>query len=433
MKTNIKDKKKVYTYEGGKGRMFTPEQELRRSVVNCLLFENEFYEDGEAIFNRIFDTAQKVDKDKVAELAREARHEFGIRHAPLVLLLDLIRRGGNGVADVIADVISRADELGELFALYWRGGKKPLSNQMKKGLANTFHKFDEYQFAKYSGKNVKIKPRDVMFLTHPKPRTTEEEELFRRIADDKLRTPNTWEVRLSSGEDKKEVFEDLLRNNKLGVLALIRNLRNMEEVGVDPSLIVQALERAGKAKGILPFQWARAYENTQHYKKEIDQTFKENMKTAERFSGNTVILVDVSGSMFWESDRRYQYAATVAAAFNGNKRVFAFSDYVGEAKTYLNSLGLLNHLTNVVRPGGTQMWQAIRKVKDLTKDWKVDRVIVVTDEQAFWSNKKSGFGKHNYIVNVASYKVGVATDDTWTRVDGVSSNIFRWMTEYEKI
>lgn len=433
MKTNVRKKEKTYTYEGGKGRKFSPEQELRRSVVNCLLFEKEFYEDGESIFKRILNTSKKVDKTKVAELAREARHEFGIRHAPLVLLLDLIRRGGHGVAGVIADVISRADEPGELLALYWRDGKKPLSAQMKKGLAETFHKFDEYQFAKYTSSKAAIKPRDVMFLTHPKPITPEEEELFRKIADNELSVPDTWEVRLSSGENKKNVFEDLLSRNKLGALALIRNLRNMEEVGVDEDLIVEALQRAGRAKGILPFQWARAYSNTKHFKREINKTFQENMHNEEAFKGNTVILVDVSGSMFGWDTKRYEYAATFAAAFNGNKRVFAFSDEVKEVTKYLNSLSLITHIPNVIEPGGTQMWKAVREVKTLTKDWNVDRVIIVTDEQVFWDEEEPGFGKYNYIVNVAPYKVGVSTDDSWTRVDGVSLNIFKWMHEYEKL
>ena len=49
----------------------------------------------------------------------------------LLLLLDLIRRGGPGVAESVDKTIRRADELGELVALYWRNGRKMLPRQMR--------------------------------------------------------------------------------------------------------------------------------------------------------------------------------------------------------------------------------------------------------------------------------------------------------------
>jgi len=48
-----------------------------------------------------------------------------------------------------------------------------------------------------------------------------------------LATPDTWEVALSAGAsvDKREAWERLLAENKLGAQALLRNLRNMAEPG----------------------------------------------------------------------------------------------------------------------------------------------------------------------------------------------------------
>jgi hypothetical protein len=53
------------------------------------------------------------------------------------------------VAETLARVIQRADELAEFVAIYWKDGRVPLSGQVKKGLAAAFPKFDEYQLAKY--------------------------------------------------------------------------------------------------------------------------------------------------------------------------------------------------------------------------------------------------------------------------------------------
>ena len=65
----------------------------------------------------------------------------------------------------------------------------------KKGLAKAFHNFKEYHFAKYD-RDAEIKLRDVMFMVRPKPQNTLEEELYKKIADRTLKTPETWEVLL---------------------------------------------------------------------------------------------------------------------------------------------------------------------------------------------------------------------------------------------
>jgi len=44
---------RAFTHEGARGRRFTPEMELRRALMNCLLWEDQFYEDGVAIADRI--------------------------------------------------------------------------------------------------------------------------------------------------------------------------------------------------------------------------------------------------------------------------------------------------------------------------------------------------------------------------------------------
>jgi len=41
---------------------------------------------------------------------------------------------------------------------------------MKKGLAAAFGKFDAYSLAKYNSDGAAIKLRDVLFLTHAKPK-----------------------------------------------------------------------------------------------------------------------------------------------------------------------------------------------------------------------------------------------------------------------
>src|SRR5580704_408002 len=139
------------THKGAPARNISPALQLRRSVLACMLWENQFYEDGVEIAGRISSLVPKVKPEAVAALAVEARGKMKLRHAPLLLAREMARQKDHRalVAKTLAEVIQRADELAEFVAIYWKDGKTPLSAQVKKGLAEAFRKFDEYQLAKY--------------------------------------------------------------------------------------------------------------------------------------------------------------------------------------------------------------------------------------------------------------------------------------------
>jgi hypothetical protein len=198
-----------------------------------MLWEDEFYEDGVQIAGRIRELVPKVDAAKVAALALEARESQKLRHVPLLLVREMARHATHRslVAQTLARVIQRADELSEFMAIYWADGRAPLSGQVKKGLAAAFTKFDEYALAKYDRAGV-VRLRDVLFLCHAKPNDADQAGLWRRLIEGNLFVPDTWEVALSGGGDKRAHWERLLAERKLGALALLRNLRNMKDAGV---------------------------------------------------------------------------------------------------------------------------------------------------------------------------------------------------------
>src|SRR5580692_8461746 len=256
------------THEGAPARTISTELQLRRSVLACLLWENQFYENGVEIAGRISDLVPKVAAEKVAALAVEAREKMKLRHAPLLLVREMARHATHRarVAETLARVIQRADELSEFVAIYWAGGRQPLSAQVKKGLAAAFGKFDEYALAKYDRAGA-VRLRDVLFLSHARPASQEQAELWKRLAENQLATPDTWEVALSAagrGEKaevreaaKREVWERLLAERKLGALALLRNMRNMHQAGASEQLVLDALE-AMKTERVLPFRFLAA-------------------------------------------------------------------------------------------------------------------------------------------------------------------------------
>src|ERR1700761_8782613 len=79
------------THEGAPAAAITPEQALRRSVLSCMLWEDEFYEDRVAIAGRIRALVPRVEAAKVAALAIEARSSMKLRLAPLLLVREMAR------------------------------------------------------------------------------------------------------------------------------------------------------------------------------------------------------------------------------------------------------------------------------------------------------------------------------------------------------
>jgi hypothetical protein len=420
------------THEGGPARNLTAEQELRRSVLACMLWEDQFYESGVAIAARIRELVPKVAGDRVAALAVEARERMKLRHAPLLLVREMARVPTHKpfVAETLARVIQRADELAEFVAIYWAEGKQPLAAQVKKGLAAAFTKFDAYALAKYD-REAPVKLRDVLFLTHAKPVDATQEALWKQLVEGTLASPDTWEVALSAGGDKRESFERLLRERKLGALALLRNLRNMELANVDRGLMRLALAQM-KTERVLPFRFIAAARHAPKWEPELEEAMLKSVASQPKLRGRTVLLVDVSGSMDAPLSRKSEMRRNDAAyglavllrEIAEDVDVYSFSDklvYVPARRGF----ALRDAINHSQTHGGTYLGRALEQVPG-----KYDRVVVITDEQtADAVPHPKGVG---YVINVASYKNGVGYGQ-WTHIDGWSESVIEYIRAVEDV
>jgi len=421
------------THEGAPARNISPELQLRRSVLACLLWESQFYEDGVEIAGRIAELVPKVAAEKVAALAIEGRQRMKLRHAPLLLVREMARHKTHRalVADTLAQIIQRADELGEFVAIYWNEGRVPLSGQVKKGLAAAFPKFDEYQLAKYD-RGGPIKLRDVLFLCHAKPHDQAQADVWKKLVSGSLTTPDTWEVALSSGADKCEAWERLLREHKLGALALLRNLRNMREAGVDESLVLSALDSMSTAR-VLPFRFLAAARYAPQWEEALERAMLKCVAETEKLPGKTIVLVDVSGSMTAPLSRRSEMQRTDAAyglavllrEIAEKVAVYSFSDNLVEVPARCG-FALRDAIDASQRHNSTQLGNAVEK---LNRSEKCDRLIVITDEQAH--DKVPAPSGKGYLINVASYKNGVGYGK-WVHIDGWSEAVIEYIRALEQ-
>jgi hypothetical protein len=472
-KSNVRQRSAgIFTHEGAPAHRASlqPDNALRRAVLSCFLWEKEFYEDGEEIAQRIYRLAKERPATEVAALAREARGVFKLRHAPLVLLAALLEtgKGSSIVSDAVADVIRRADEPGELLAIAMRltgkSWKQVRTHQLWKGLRRALTRFDAYELAKYRA-NGDFRLRDLVFMTHPNPemRQNGAEDIHRLVNKTHfpqytksahaavsplngvlgyasefkpLEPADTWEVALSGGADKKEAFTRLLQEEKLGYLALLRNLRNMVQAGVEHDLIARALLARKGAHKVFPFRFIAAARAVPQLEPIIDLALQAQINEMAQFERETWLLVDVSLSMTEplseKSDlRRMDAAAALAAIWPGPKRMWTFSGNPGYSSLVevapRSGMAGVDAIINSQAPQNTYLRQALR---DLDPPMS-RRLVVITDEESHDLVPQPAQGSLAYMINVASSKHGVGYG-LWSHVDGFSENVIAWIREHER-
>jgi hypothetical protein len=428
------------THEGAPAAVIAPEQALRRTVLSCMLWEGEFYENGAQIAERIRELVPQVAAEKVASLAVEARERMKLRHAPLLVVREMARHASHRgfVAETLQRVVQRADELAEFVTIYWAGGRQPLSAQVKKGLAGAFGKFDEYALAKYDRANV-VRLRDVLFLSHARPADEAQAALWKRLAQNELATPDTWEVALSAagraeGTEKRAVWERLLADRRLGALALLRNLRNLRAAGVSEELVLAALG-AMKTERVLPFRFLAAARVAPQWEEALETAMFRSLEgRTARLAGHTVLLVDVSGSMESPLSHRSEMRRTDAAygvaillrEIAEKVTVYTFSEEAKQVPAR-RGMALRDALDKSQPHSGTFLGAALKKVESESRG-SYDRIVVITDEQSH-DTAHAPRGK-GYVINVASNRNGVGYG-AWTHIDGWSEAVVEYIAELE--
>jgi 60 kDa SS-A/Ro ribonucleoprotein len=434
----------IHTHEGAKAVRINADLQLRRLTLSTMLFEDQFYVDGKTIAEAILEATKNVKPEKIAALAIECRESQKLRHMPLFLVRELARRKdieAGLVSETLTAVIQRADELAEFVALYWKDqpGKKTLSAQVKKGLAAAFQKFSAYDLAKYNRDNA-VKLRDVLFLCHAKPKDQEQAAIWKQLVDGTLPAPDTWEVKLSAGEgkkseeQKKEHWSALLAENKLGALALLRNLRNMQEGGVPMDAIRAGLLKM-KVDRVLPFRFISAARYAPKLEPELEQAMLKCLAEHEKIAGKTVLLLDVSGSMESKVSGKSEISRMDAACGVGMLLREVCSDVV--VYTYSTMAALIPSRRGfalrdaIVQSQPHSSTNTRAAVELVNQKEKYDRLIVITDEQSADGSGDPLPGALGYMINVASYQNGIGYGK-WTHIDGWSEACIDFIREIER-
>lgn len=437
------------TAEGAPGYRREPKSELFLLAISNLVGEHTAYESATHRDRRFVQLVHHVAVTDMAWLNRFLpwlRRTANLRSAPLVAALEAaharLEAGLPGESrQLISEVLQRADEPGEALAYWTSHYGRAIPKPVKRGIADAVTRlYDERALLKYDSPAKSYRFGDVIDLVHPRAGDERQGDLFRHALDRRHKRgnaiPDTLELlqrRADLGVVPLEYRRFLLEDHavlaaagmtweslagwlqapldaaawegiipSMGYMALLRNLRNFDEAGLSDEAAATVAARLTDPVQVarsrqLPMRFLSAYRATSpssrfatsRWARPLEQALTLSLASVPALPGRTLILVDRSGSMFYDplSRKSDLTRADAAALFGTALAVRAESADLVEfgtksalvrlarGESVLKSLGRFHEL------GGTNTADAVRR-------WYKghDRVVIVTDEQA-WAGR----------------------------------------------
>lgn len=398
-KFNETNTNKTVNKSGHTAYSMKDKEKLVTQVLTSLFGEDKYYGDTT---NDLIKTAENVLNNEpkfVANLARYARKEMHLRSVSHALTC-LVAHNVNSkqyIKQVVADVVERADDITEILACYISMFGKPIPNGLKKALATAMGKFNAYQLSKYSGGNKAVKFRDVLRITHPTPKDKEQEELYKMVLNDTLPIAERWETELSANGNNKETWEKLIAENKLGYMAMLRNLRNI--INTQPNNIDKVFDKLANKEQVLkskllPFRFFSAYREVQDLANctnkvldVLETAIEYSVENLPKLKGKTVIAIDTSGSMQGRISQKSsvqccdiaRLLAIISSKICEEYIIYIFDTILRKVTVTSHSGIIQTALSIPVNGGGTNLSLPLYEM--VTKNIKADRLIMLSDNE----------------------------------------------------
>jgi hypothetical protein len=241
--------------------------------------------------------------------------------------------------------------------------------------------------------------KDAIRIVHPVPKSEGQNGIFQAIVKDSLKTPDTWEVAMSTNGQKseadkrsqKEIWEDLIDRKKLAYQATLKNLRNMVQANVSEShldKVAHYLVNGVHTSKSLPFEYLAAFNAVvgfTRYQPLIYALYECMDKAADNIPvlGEKIwVIVDTSGSMRGRAADTACFLAAALARANRTAKYFAVTLFDTSAQLVaLNTnapvMSNFIYLQKHIGGGSTNFAAALAQESQL--GFKPDVVFVLTD------------------------------------------------------
>jgi 60 kDa SS-A/Ro ribonucleoprotein len=427
-------------------------QDTKLALVSLLLtsfVKDQYYRSADDSVKELTTLLDALpDKRFAAKAAVYARTKFGMRSVTHVVAGEIAKRvkGELWTKSFFDKIIYRPDDMTEILAYLYQT-EKIEPNALKKGFARAFEKFDAYQLAKYKKSDKSVSLVDVANVVHPK-----HSEQISQLVKDTLPTPETWETKLSAtnGDEelKAQVWASLIKERKIGYFALLRNLRNIIEQAPDmvPNAIELLIDENLIRKSlVLPFRFLTAIDEIEKLNGKgvrevlggLNIALDKATVNIPKFDGETLIALDVSGSM---SGQPAQIGSLFAAALykSNNADLMLFEN---DARyVTLNSIDSTLTLAKSIRfaAGGTNFHAIFQEANRA-----YDRIIILSDMQGWVGydspaaefaayKKNTGTNPKVYTFDLQGYGSMQFPEDNIYAIAGFSEKIFDVMKLLEQ-
>lgn len=424
----------VTNARGGVGFERDTKSELFILGISNFVGEKTFHEGASARDQRFAALVSAVaveDQDWLAAFLKWLRTSANMRSASLTGALigakALIGAGKPGGRQLIASVLTRADEPAEALAFWISQFGRKIPAAVKRGVADAVVTlYSPTSLAKYDSSSTQgFRFGDVIQLTHPKPKSPSQDALFKYALDFRYDaqapvpaalttlTANrsakaalaeggqlsaeevkaaglTWQNTMSQATDKKAAWEAQIPS--MGYMALLRNLRNFDQAGIGEAYVDQVIAKLTSATEVarsrqFPYRFLSAYKELEglRWASALERALTFSLASIPELSGRTLILVDRSGSMFGRGISAHSKSdwAEVGAVFGtslairniGRSTLVEFG--TGSKEVSLSpGASVLTTVARMRNLGGTDTFGAIRR-----HFAGHDRIVIITDEQ----------------------------------------------------
>lgn len=382
------------------------ELRLVTMALTTMLGEPKYYGDNTDELIKLAEVVAKKDPRFVAQLAVWCRTVGNLRsvsHA-LCAVAAHVHKSPDGVPSVVRSAVRavskmRGDDGAEIVATYLALYGKPIPNSLRKGVRDALNWASDYSIAKYQLRGRSVTMRDVLRIEHPVPRDEAARKAMGACVAGTLSMPKGWETELSSRGNNKDVWNELIHENRLGYAALLRNLRNIVNCGADLDAALAVIsdhERVRKSRQ-LPFRFWSAYREVGGTKvaRALDEAMMASCANVDRLPGRTAVLIDRSGSMNSAVSRRStvlcadiaKLLGAMASFISDDALVIAFNDRAEVVR--MAGTSIIGDASMVPRPSGSTNMHA-GFVELMASGFDADRVIVLSDNEVnsrgWWSS-----------------------------------------------
>lgn len=451
-KFNTRVGTKTRNIAGGFAYKMSVEQELIHAVLTTFL-EDKYYEKGEDRMDRIRDLISKNKPEFVANLAIIARKEFNLRSVSHLLVAELskVHNGDSLVKDLVVEVSIRPDDLTEIVSCVGT----PIPKQIKRGVRNALLKFNRYQLAKYKGEGKSVSLVDLFNLTHPKVKhaNKEQKKAWKDLMTGKLISFDTWETELSNAKTdlaRKKALENLISEDKIGYMALLRNLNNIVKYGVNEKCQKLAIKKLTDEEEIkkskqLPFRFVTAFDNVKGnraFSDAISEAMDIAVNNTPELSGDILIAVDSSGSMNGEPMKKASIFGATLLKANPRAELILYDTNIKQLSLSGRTpvIDLAKKIEEQAMGGGTQTSLVFQYALQSAK--KYSRIIIISDNES-WNEfsvqttyneyvKQSGNNPFVYAVDIQGYGTKDVTGNKVFHLAGWSDRLLDFIGQIEK-